>query len=46
MEIDSFLKSAVVIDNVNNNIMIGKRIHESWIQWIIKKTICISFNVN
>jgi hypothetical protein len=29
MEIDSFLKSAVVIDNVSLSINLGKRLHES-----------------
>ena len=45
MEIDSFLKSAVVIDNVITHIKIGKRLHESRIQRLRKKTLCISFNV-
>lgn len=38
MEIDSFLKSPIVIDNVNQSIKIGQWIYESRIQWIVKKT--------
>jgi hypothetical protein len=30
MEIDSFLKSPVVIDNVNFLSKVGQRIHEGW----------------
>ncbi len=45
MEIDSFLKSAVVIDNVNVLLNTGQWIYESRIQWIRKKTLRIPLNV-
>lgn len=45
MEIDSFLKSAVVIDNVNNHLNLGKRLYESRIQWIRKKTFRLPLHV-
>ena len=45
MEIGSFLKSAVVIDNVPLSINKGKRLHESRIQRIRKTTLCIPLHV-
>ena len=38
MEVDSFLKSPVVIDNVDRHVNLGQWIYEDRFQWIVKET--------